>query len=86
LPYLDPGKNKMKRKARSKRIFDVIITYWPDIPGPYKYAAEVPVPPGCFSDGRTREEAIRNIKDAIALYLTTLEERLSRQDVVKVKV
>lgn len=35
---------------------------------------EVPSLPGCRSDGKTREEAITNIRDAIALYLDVLPE------------
>lgn len=38
------------------------------------YVAEVPSLPGCISQGRTREEAIKNIKDAIALYTEVLRE------------
>ena len=37
------------------------------------FVAEVPALPGCISQGQTREEAIRNIKEAIALYLESLE-------------
>jgi antitoxin HicB len=37
------------------------------------YAAEVPSLPGCISQGQTREEAIENIKEAIAAYLESLE-------------
>lgn len=29
--------------------------------------------PGCISQGQTREQAIENIKEAIALYLESLE-------------
>ncbi|MBI1915457.1 MAG: type II toxin-antitoxin system HicB family antitoxin [Planctomycetes bacterium] len=36
------------------------------------YVAEVPALPGCISQGRTREEAITNIKEAIAAYLESL--------------
>ncbi|MEM2087559.1 MAG: type II toxin-antitoxin system HicB family antitoxin [Thermoproteota archaeon] len=38
------------------------------------YVAEVPALPGCVSQGKTREEAILNIKDAIAGYLTSLKK------------
>jgi len=31
------------------------------------YIAEVPSLPGCHSDGATAEEAVENVKDAIAL-------------------
>lgn len=36
------------------------------------YVAEVPALPGCISQGRTRAEAIVNIKEAIAAYLESL--------------
>lgn len=37
------------------------------------YVAEVPSLPGCISQGKTRGEAIENIKEAIAVYLESLE-------------
>lgn len=37
------------------------------------FIAEVPVLPGCISEGRTREEAVKNIKEAMSLYLESLE-------------
>ena len=37
------------------------------------YVAEVPSLPGCISQGETREQAIENIKEAIAVYLESLE-------------
>lgn len=33
------------------------------------FVAECPVLPGCVSQGKTREEAVANIRDAIAGYL-----------------
>lgn len=39
------------------------------------FTVEVPDLPGCISEGDTLEEAERNIQEAIALYLETLEER-----------
>ncbi len=38
------------------------------------YWVEVPSLPGCFSQGETREEALENIKEAIALYIQDLRE------------
>jgi predicted RNase H-like HicB family nuclease len=38
------------------------------------YVAEVPSLPGCISQGKTREEALENIKDAIAGYLFSLKK------------
>ena len=37
------------------------------------YVAEVPSLPGCVSQGQTREEAVENVKEAIAAYLESLE-------------
>lgn len=36
------------------------------------WVAEVPSLPGCISQGRTEAEALENVKEAIALYLETL--------------
>lgn len=37
------------------------------------WVIECPSLPGCVSQGKTREEAIENIKEAIALYIESLE-------------
>lgn len=41
------------------------------------YTAYVPSLPGCISEGDTREQAIANIKEAIALYLEPVEDDLT---------
>ena len=38
------------------------------------WVAECPSLPGCISQGRTREEAIVNIKEAVEDYIAVLEE------------
>jgi len=38
------------------------------------WVAEVPSLLGCISQGKTREEALANIKEAIELYIEVLEE------------
>ena len=38
------------------------------------YVASVPSLPGCISQGRTREEALENIQDAIKGYLESLKK------------
>jgi predicted RNase H-like HicB family nuclease len=38
------------------------------------YTVIVPSLPGCISEGETREEAIRNIREAIELYLEPIED------------
>ena len=56
------------------------------------FVAEVPELPGCISQGKTREDAVRNIKDAIKGYLESLEKHnepvpLSiREEMVEVSV
>ena len=38
------------------------------------WVAECPSLPGCISQGKTKEEAIANIKEAIQAYVAALEE------------
>ena len=38
------------------------------------YTVIVPSLPGCISEGESREEAIRNIREAIELYLESVED------------
>ena len=39
------------------------------------FVAEVPSLPGCVSQGASRDEALDNIREAISLYIESLEER-----------
>ncbi|MGL4757699.1 MAG: type II toxin-antitoxin system HicB family antitoxin, partial [Patescibacteria group bacterium] len=39
------------------------------------FVVEVPSLPGCISQGKTRDEALSNIEEAISLYIEVLEER-----------
>ena len=39
------------------------------------FVANCPTLPGCISQGKTREEAIENIREAIQLYIEVLEEK-----------
>ncbi len=41
------------------------------------YTAVVPALPGCISEGNTREEALKNIREAIGLYLEPVEDDLN---------
>ena len=38
------------------------------------WVAECPSLPGCISQAETREDAVKNIKEAIELYIESLEE------------
>mgnify|MGYP001596400807 CR=1 FL=1 len=38
------------------------------------FVAECPSLPGCVSEGKTRQEALRNIKDAVKGYLESLKK------------
>jgi len=40
------------------------------------FTAYVPTLPGCISEGDTRDEALRNIREAIELYLESVEDDL----------
>ena len=38
------------------------------------FTATVPSLPGCISEGRDREEALKNIREAISLYMEEVED------------
>lgn len=40
-----------------------------------KWIAEVPSLPGCVSQGDTREDALRNVREAIDLWIEVMTER-----------
>ncbi len=41
------------------------------------YTVLVPSLPGCISEGDTREEALKNIKEAIELYLEPVDDEMN---------
>ncbi|MCC6299922.1 MAG: type II toxin-antitoxin system HicB family antitoxin [Anaerolineales bacterium] len=49
------------------------------------YTAYVPSLPGCISEGETKEEALKNIHEAVELYLEPVEDDwiLDEQDLVQ---
>ena len=42
-----------------------------------RWTVTCPVLPGCISEGDTKEEALRNIKDAIQLYLRAIKKEVA---------
>jgi len=38
------------------------------------YTVVVPALPGCISEGNTKEDALRNVREAIELYLEPVED------------
>ncbi len=61
--------------------FKVVITYDSEYDG---YVVDVPELVGCMSQGRTIDEALTNIKDAIKGWLHT-EEKHGRLDIIEEK-
>ncbi|OQB42742.1 MAG: hypothetical protein BWY09_00422 [Candidatus Hydrogenedentes bacterium ADurb.Bin179] len=53
------------------------------------YTVYVPGLPGCISEGDTREEALSNMREAIALYLEPVEDDLplsSKSEIAEIAV
>ena len=50
------------------------------------YSVSCPALPGCWSQGRTEEEALANIADAIKEYLAAIYEAISDADIREVEV
>jgi antitoxin HicB len=49
-----------------------VILHWDDEYG--GYWVEVPALPGCVSQGKSREEALANVREAMQLHLECLKE------------
>jgi len=50
------------------------------------FSVSCPGLPGCWSQGATEEEALKNIQDAIMDYLAAVEELVQGQEVREVSV
>lgn len=50
------------------------------------YAVWCPGLPGCWSQGRTEDEALENIKDAIETYLATVDELTKDKETRQVEI
>ena len=50
------------------------------------FSVSCPGLPGCWSQGKTEQEAIENIQDAIREYLAAIAESLQDSDVREVEV
>ena len=50
------------------------------------FAASVPGLPGCWSQGATEDEALENIRTAIAEYLSVVDDQLRGEDVRVVEI
>ena len=61
--------NQMSRQEAEMRFRVILETDEDNV-----IVAQVPALPGCISQGRTRAEAVRNIREAIEGYLESLRE------------
>ncbi len=50
------------------------------------YSVSCPGLPGCWSQGRTEEEALENIQDAIREYLAAVNDLVKGKDVREIEV
>ena len=50
------------------------------------YSASCPGLPGCWSQGETEQEAIDNVRSAIAEYISAINDSLAGEDVREVEV
>ena len=71
----------VKQGFRLKKRFSVVIME--DESG--GYVAIVPELPGCHTQGETLDELMRNVKEAIELYLETLSEE-EKEELLSTKV
>lgn len=68
-------KTNIKVKTTSAE-FSVFLEYDLEYGG---FVVDCPTLPGCMSQGKTKQEALENIKDAISGYLAVLEKHERRR-------
>lgn len=71
VPQVGPTDGYTAKPAYGGTILTFRVVIEPDEDG--VFVAEVPALPGCISQGRTRTEAIENIKEPIIAYLESLK-------------
>ena len=78
-PNVNPNRfRELCEELSEKDRYEILIPYRiliekePEDEGYYAYG---PTLPGCFSNGRTEEEARNNIRDAVRLHLASLQAR-----------
>jgi predicted RNase H-like HicB family nuclease len=52
----------------------------------YGYDIHVPALPGCHSQGKTKKEALKNIRDAVLAYLTMAQEELKGSEIAEIEI
>jgi antitoxin HicB len=60
--------------ATTTKIFEYTVLFTPDEESG-GFCVEVPALPGCHTEGDTLEEAKKNAREAMELYLATLQDR-----------
>ncbi len=61
--------------------YQVVITHTDE-----GYSINCPILPGCWSEGKTKVEALENIKDAIQMYLEVIADNTRGSDIREVQV
>jgi predicted RNase H-like HicB family nuclease len=74
-----------KAKATIKSVV-VVLEHIPDAPTEYKWSVHCPTIPACFSEGRTREEALKNIREVLSAYWELVGEELQDHDIEVIEV
>ena len=74
-----PGSYNLRAEGRMK--YKVVLNESEE-----GFSVSCPGLPGCWSQGTTEEEALRNIQDAITEYLAAVDELVRGQEVREVRV
>lgn len=70
-------------KTKTKRM-ELHVVLEPRVEG--GFVAYIPELPGCHTQGETRQEALRNIKEAKGLYFEVLESQKAKLNPPRVEV
>jgi len=63
--------DKLRQKSKQMQKYEIVI-YWDDLDK--IFVAEVPELAGCLAHGKTQIDAVKNINEAVELWLETAQE------------
>lgn len=52
----------------------------------FGYVVEAPSLPGCISQGKTKKEALKNIREAIEAYLEEIEDEIRDKEKATIRI
>ena len=81
-----PKVGSLKRGSSKSFPVAIVMEFDVEAASEYKWTAHCPALPACFTEGRTRQEALSNIREVVAAYFDLVAEDLADKDIEVVEL